>query len=150
MILHPEWYEYPLPALVYDAERGDAISAYEVFRYWAEMTKAGRPVFGPAAQFVACEMLKTLDGAQTPDQMIHKGKGKHPADPSWSHELVAWRGPESLDEACDRIGQHLNKSASTVKADYLKHRKRVKRVLKVQELLDAKAFDQLRELYGGT
>ena len=154
---HPTWYEYPLPALVYDAQRGDPLSAYEVYRYWSSVTKQGGTPHQDAAEFVATEIAKTLDGDQTPAQMIHKGVTKPPQDKSWAHELVSWAG--GGEDAIATVAAKIHRSESTVKAHYYDHRKRVKRILRVQSLLDTKddqnlswevrhaAFEELYSMY---
>lgn len=131
---------YPVPALLYDAERGNTHSRLVIFEYFATLTDRGQAVPDDITKFVAKHLRLVIEGKQKPAEMFNPEGTKVKAYNPLPEDLInlADLGGD-ISAKFEKIGQIQFKSSKRGKAverQYYQHKKYSERLSDIQTLLD--------------
>lgn len=151
MITCAYYIDYPVPALLYDAEAGNSHSRLAVFYYFATLAERGQPIPDDLAKFVGKHLRQVIDGDQTPAKMFNPESKKHRAYDPYPADLVAFSDVGGdIHAKFEAIAERTGEREGTIKKRFYDHRAYSKRLLKIQALLDerqqAPSFDRHLEI----
>tara|TARA_R100000900_G_scaffold13099_1_gene11367 strand:+ start:165713 stop:166213 length:501 start_codon:yes stop_codon:yes gene_type:complete len=135
--VHHTYLGYPVPALLYDAERGNTHSTTVIFDLFAVSTERGQPVPAKVARFVASEMRKVIDGTKTPASMFNpEGTKRQTFDPLVADLVHLTPREGDIHSQFEEIGDRLHRSKATIDRQYYAHQRYSRRLWSIQSILD--------------